>query len=118
MPAYNFQPRFVDAIKSGFKRSTIRATRLDGRVPRPGQELQLYTGMRTKNCQRLRLVKCARVSKLTISVALAIRLNGRLLNGVEEEHLVKQDGFTSTEDFFLWFKEYHGFPFQGHVVEW
>lgn len=38
---------------SGEKRQTIRANRKDGRDPKQGQPLMLYTGMRTKSCVKL-----------------------------------------------------------------
>lgn len=45
MVAYSFQKRFVEPIRSGRKRQTIRADRK--RHARPGEVLQLYSGMRT-----------------------------------------------------------------------
>lgn len=55
MVAYSFHPRFVDAILGGTKRQTIRMHRR--RHARPGEEMQLYAGMRTRHC---RLVKTTR----------------------------------------------------------
>ena len=50
MVAYNFQKQFADAVERGEKRQTIRAPRRDGRHAKVGDKLQLYTGMRTKQC--------------------------------------------------------------------
>jgi hypothetical protein len=60
MVAYNFQRRFVEPIRVGLskiqlsfdyaKRQTIRAPRGGSGHAKPGDFLQLYCGMRTKNC--------------------------------------------------------------------
>ncbi len=49
MVAFSFQKRFVAPILSGQKAQTIRRTLRRG--TRPGCELQIYTGMRTKYCR-------------------------------------------------------------------
>ncbi len=46
MVAYSFNPRFIEPIRQGLKTQTIRSYS-EARQPRPGQLLQLYTGMRT-----------------------------------------------------------------------
>jgi hypothetical protein len=65
---FSFKPRFVNSIRAGLgledyaaprfapslgkkKRQTIRVERKDGKRPRAGDEIILYTGMRTKACQ-------------------------------------------------------------------
>lgn len=62
MPSLNFKKQFAPMIKEGLKpenertgrikRQTIRAYRKDGRNPHPGDVLHLFTGMRTKSCER------------------------------------------------------------------
>jgi hypothetical protein len=44
--AYSFRQQFRPPILAGTKRQTIRADRK--RHARPGEQLQLYTGMRTR----------------------------------------------------------------------
>ena len=51
MPALNFQSQFAQKILSGSKIFTLRALRPDGRDPKTGQRLYLYTAMRTKKCK-------------------------------------------------------------------
>jgi hypothetical protein len=57
MVAYSFNKRFAEPIASGhpatgiIKRQTIRAPR--ARHARPGEELQIYQGMRTKHCRKI-----------------------------------------------------------------
>lgn len=52
MAAYNFKSQFVPKIESGEKTQTVR--RIGKRVhAKPGQPVQLYTGMRTKKCRKI-----------------------------------------------------------------
>lgn len=62
MVAYSFQKRFAQPILAGTKLHTIRALR--SRHARPGEELQLYCGMRTNQCRL--------IARKTCSAALAI----------------------------------------------
>lgn len=52
MVAYNFQSQFVEAIRNGSKSHTIRRNG-KRRHARPGESLQLYSGMRTKACKKI-----------------------------------------------------------------
>jgi hypothetical protein len=52
MPAYNFQKQFAPLVQSGEKRQTIRTLGKRSHA-QPGNKLQLYTGMRTKQCRKL-----------------------------------------------------------------
>ena len=51
MVAYSFQRRFAPPISTLVKRQTIRADRR--RHARPGEMLQLFTGMRTRHCAKI-----------------------------------------------------------------
>lgn len=51
MVAYSFKPSFVLPIATGTKRQTIRLPRK--RHARPGEPLQLFTGMRTRYCRKI-----------------------------------------------------------------
>lgn len=69
MVALSFMPRFVPAIVAGTKLHTLRWPRHGrSRHARPGELLQLYTGMRTRHCRRIGVVPCKAV------VPLALRL--------------------------------------------
>src|SRR6185437_1962428 len=50
---FNFQKRFAPKVASGQKRQTIRARRKDGRMPRRGDHIKLYTGLRTRDVELL-----------------------------------------------------------------
>lgn len=68
MVAYSFKKRFVDPIRVGLssvslsfdcqpKRQTIRSIG-KRRHARPGETLQLYTAMRTKQCRKIGDARC------------------------------------------------------------
>lgn len=72
MVALSFKRRFVEPIRVGLmrdeylialapfypKRQTIRAERKDGRRPKEGETLQLYCGMRTRQCFLIGKARC------------------------------------------------------------
>jgi len=92
--AYNFQARFADAVERGEKSQTIRAPRKDGRHAKVGDALQLYTGMRTKQCRKLRDAKCHDVCPILIDE------NGRFWSFHPQElhdldYVARADGFAS-----------------------
>jgi uncharacterized protein YqfB (UPF0267 family) len=64
MVAYSFKARFRAPIEAGSKRQTIRADRK--RHARPGESLQLYTGMRTKYCTLIGRAICLSASAITL----------------------------------------------------
>lgn len=67
MVAYSFKTRFVEPILAGTKRQTIRAQRTGrSRHAHPGEELQLFTAMRTKQCRLIGRVACQDVSKIKL----------------------------------------------------
>lgn len=66
MVAYSFRPRFVGPILAGSKRQTIRAGRR--RHAAPGEEVQLYTGMRTRHCKLIGRAKCIATYRIVIDL--------------------------------------------------
>ncbi|HEY1503198.1 MAG TPA: hypothetical protein VGF92_02800 [Stellaceae bacterium] len=56
MVAYSFQKQFAMPILDEIKGGTIRGARK--RHGRPGEELQLYTGMRTRHCKLITRKQC------------------------------------------------------------
>jgi len=77
MVAYSFKERFIEPIRRGLvspypdtngvrpKRQTIRAVGRR-RHARPGDILQLYYGMRTKQCRRIGVARCSTVDEVRI----------------------------------------------------
>lgn len=141
MVAYSFRPRFVDAICIGLglpytfntglpvllypmpKRQTIRAIG-KRRHARPGETLQLYTGMRTKQCRLIGKAVCSAVKPITISVAnewisvggeKSVPDNVRCL-----DDFASLDGFGSwTEMREFWREEHPGIDlFKGVLIKW
>ncbi|OWU77625.1 ASCH domain-containing protein [Marinibacterium profundimaris] len=114
MVAYNFQAQFAPDVESGRKRQTIRR---DGkrRHARPGEAVQLYTGMRTKGCRQLGTGIC------TTSTYCAIREDGITLGNhpkVNIAEFARADGFRDFDHMKQWFRETHGLPFTGRLIAW
>lgn len=130
MVALNFKAQFADDVEDGRKRRSIRAPRKDGRAPKPGDRLQLYTGMRQKGCRKLGEAECWRVREVEIDYT-GIKLAGRSLyagdapayqGGPDPESydgdFARADGFDGFQDMAEFFKEAHGLPFKGLLIEW
>lgn len=122
MVAYSFKARFAEPILQGTKTQTIRAPRK--RHARAGEELQLYTGMRTKQCKLIRRAKCVDVGHVFLSF-----LNARVeawdtgtawTTPDELQAFAEQDGFASWKDLRqFWEKEHPGFDqFEGVLIRW
>lgn len=125
MPAYNFKAQFAAKVESGEKLHTIRARRKDGRRPMPGQAMHAYAGLRTKKCRLLKLATISRVEWIRIVlegdqvlVRLGIPGESRVLAYEEVEALAIADGFASPGEFYNFFKDTHGFPFEGDLIHW
>ena len=121
MAAYNFQKQFVPLIESGAKQSTIRKRRVNGYLPREGDILSLYYGMRTKRCKLIRRVAVARVSPIVVNARLGcaeVILNGSRLTDGEIYEMAKSDGFKGIRDFAEFFEDKYGPELQAYLIEW
>lgn len=130
MSALNFMAQFADDVEEGRKRRSIRAPRKNGRDPKAGDQLQLYTGMRSKACRKLRDAKCTRVRRVEIS-HMGVKIDGRQLyagyapayqGGPDPERydgdFAHADGFECFGDMADFFEREHGLPFVGNLIEW
>jgi hypothetical protein len=126
MPAFNFKPEFADAVEWGHKRQTIRAPRTDGRPHcKVGDQIKLYTGMRTKGCRLLATATVTRMDKVRIE-GTQMFLNGRMLFSTlhsrdadqTDNEFAEADGFEGFTDMANWFDQVHGLPFEGVVIYW
>ncbi len=122
MVAYSFAKQFAEKVESGEKLQTIRA-KGKRRPARPGEALQLYTGMRTKSCRKLRDAVCHRVLDIEIrripeSVILTLETGERRrLTPHEEGDLAQGDGFPTRGHFFHYFCP-DATVFVGHLIRW
>lgn len=122
MVAYSFKGRFVEPIKASTKRQTIRAVG-KRRHAQPGDLLQLYTGMRTRNCALIAERRCADVGDVEISVEFGgitgIQMNGLVLDREEMELFARNDGFADLADMSAFWLAEHGVgEFRGYVISW
>jgi hypothetical protein len=114
MVAINFQRSFAPDIRSGRKTQTIRRT---ARC-RTGDELQLYTGQRTKACDLIGTARCAICEPITIAEDYISVGTFRLPSG-DAAHIAKIDGFQSLTAMRDWFRERYGsLPFTGYRIMW
>lgn len=127
MAAYNFRKEFVPQIRRGEKDCTIRARRKGGYLPKVGERLSLYVGMRTKGCKRIRTALVRAVTPIVITTFEdrnrygcldGIILDGKSLDGEAMRALVKRDGFNSTMDFANFFRLNHGSDARLYLIEW
>lgn len=120
MVAYSFKRRFVDPILEGTKRQTIRADRR--RHARPGEELQLYTAMRTKSCRLIAKARC-----LSVEPVLLFFIGPPLIVvGTVRDPQPHPDDFAMADGFADW-GEMHDFwrtehfdpaEFEGVIIKW
>lgn len=125
MVAYSFQAQFIDPIRSGRKRQTVRAIG-KRRHARPGDQLQLYTGMRTRSCRLQARAVCADVQPIRIEFSTmypgdVVRIGDgpRIWQG-DLDPFAQSDGFDSWQamrDF--WSKHHpHVLQFYGVIIFW
>lgn len=140
MVAYSFKPRFLKPIQLGLglkvhhepgdahiyqpKRQTIRAIGKRRHV-NVGENIQLYTGMRTKHCRKIGEAFC--VAKCDISIAFnrgQVRLGtGQIIKDGALDIFAKFDGFSSWEEMEKFWRDEHGddgqiTPWRGLLIKW
>ncbi len=120
MVAYSFRPRFAAPIIDGMKCQTIRAPRR--RHAKPGEQLQLYTGMRTRRCRLIARAECASIHEIEIvtlaSGLLPIEVD-RVPIGCDIDAFARADGFRGSFDMWDFWREMHGLGvFSGVLIRW
>lgn len=123
MVAYSFQTRFAAPILAGTKRQTIRADRR--RHARPGEELQLYTGMRTRQCKLIGRATCRDVRWVALQFDTETARDAVEVDGVSQADLAVLHAFARADGFESWFdlkgfwRLVHGVSrFEGVLIEW
>ncbi len=116
MVAYNFQAQFAAAVESGEKRQTIRA--IGKRIhAKEGDKLQLYTGMRTKACRKLREAVCHDFCHILIETDKIWTFRPQELH-TDLDRWAKADGFRDWPAMRDFFEKAHGLPFKGVMIRW
>lgn len=120
MVAYSFKQQFVAPILSGAKCQTIRADRK--RHVMAGEETQLYTGMRTKQCRLIGRATCIGTVPVTINLtANFVTVGGAVYKGwADLDAFARHDGF---EDWLamrgFWHDNHPGIKiFSGVLIRW
>ncbi|WP_069353869.1 hypothetical protein [Burkholderia cenocepacia] len=123
MHLLNFQLQFEPLITGGYKPHTIRAKRVDGRDPEPGDVLRMYVEQRSPRARIIAQEVCEYVSDIQILPPLADRLpqvfvGARLLDEPDAEALARADGFDGWRDMVAYFADRYGLPFTGNLIGW
>lgn len=116
MPALSFNKKFVPHILNGTKKQTIRAFRKN--PIKVGNHLFLYTGMRTKECEKIGEAICVAIYKISIRTdGITISPNFEVpINQLN--HYAQQDGFKNWDDMRRWWVLTHDLPFNGNLIMW
>ena len=136
MVAYSFKRQFVDRIRSGLghyehidgmipapKRQTIRAIG-KRRHARPGEMLQLYHGMRSRDCFKIGEAPCASVDDIRLFIhGEKVQIGDQTWRGAKMlDAFARDDGFDDwTEMRTFWLEEHDGKhlgPFHGRPIKW
>lgn len=131
MVAYSFKKRFAPPILlgltpgplvEGMKRQTIRNDRK--RHARPTEELQLYTGMRTRSCCLLGKPTCTAVApvRLMLGNAELVEIEGEpnITDAKGLDLFARFDGFRDWADLRAFWAEAHEgvADFSGALIRW
>lgn len=114
MVALNFKKQFAGDIETRKKRRTLRKSCR----AKPGDKLQLYTGMRSKSCRKL--TEDATCTKVSI---VLIYNHFLMINGIEmpdkaRTKFAQLDGFESVTAFVQFFDDLYGLPIKLFMIEW
>lgn len=122
MPLINFKKQFATAVAMGSKCQTIRKTRV---TPiKKGDTLHLYSGLRTKEREKLLVAKCKSVQDIEIGFretvqfeksdgkvrtiqngSIKVTIDSKILSKDQLEGLAKADGFKDIYEFADFFKD-------------
>lgn len=122
MVAYNFQKRFIDPIRAGTKRQTIRAQRRLHACE--GVWMQLYYGQRTKHCEKIIEDQvCSHVVPIKIVIGprsfLYIEVLGLPMPSDMFDAFAVKDGFENAADMHEFFLRLYGKgTFNGLLIGW
>jgi hypothetical protein len=132
MVAYSFKKRFAPAIETGLKTHTMRAARR--RHARVGEQLQLYTGMRTKHCRLIGTARCDRFRGVLLKFSTysefsffevvetdpgQFKRHGPRRSLGDPDAFAQSDGFADMEDMARFWRDEHGVTrWEGFLIGW
>lgn len=132
MPALGYKKWKADKVESRKSRQTIRPERKN--PIKPGDKLYHFRDFRTKNVKRLEPEGCLYDEKgraydicksvqqiiITRNVMYAVAERGRYLEPLKDITIqfVKEDGFDTINEFYNFFKNNYGLPFEGVLIKW
>lgn len=117
-----FRARFARKVEQWEKRQTVRATPV--RMPLVGDifDAREWLGRPYASKQRRLVVgRITRVEPVRMWLGVAVpylEVNHCIQSPESEEAFARADGFDSVQEFYDWFTEAHGMPFEGIVVHW
>lgn len=116
-----FKKRFVEPINKGTKIHTFRGE--PKRMPKPGETLHMYTGLRTKHCELIGKDKTLKSKQKLLIFFEAdkpeIFVDGKRLWWYEREEMYVNDGFADEADFIAyWNPEREEKQFEGIIFHW
>lgn len=114
MVAFNFKKQFSADVEAGRKVQTIRQRMR----AKPGDALQLYTGMRSPSCRKLRDAICLVVDSVTITPSGPFFGHPELWPK-DKNVFAESDGFATYADMYQWFCDTYGEEiFNGYITRW
>lgn len=122
MVAYSFKSRFAPMILAGDKRHTLRNDRK--RHARVGEELQLYTGMRTRSCKKLGTATCTALLRIRLDFEhrrVEFLESGQAITTPDDtDAFAVGDGFADWRDMqAFWAKEHPDLTaWEGVMIQW
>ncbi len=115
MVAINFMAQFACPIIQGTKIHTLR----DKNRFKVGDTLQLYTGMRHKNCRLLKAVRCLAVLPIEWRGDEDWVLDhGRWLHAAHLDLFAQNDGFPHYPALYNWLIDNKGPKWSGFLIAW
>jgi uncharacterized protein YqfB (UPF0267 family) len=118
--AYSFKRHFAEPILAGTKGGTIRADRR--RHARPGEEMQLYVGMRTKKCRLITRRTCIAIEAIELDFFLRFVAwpdqSRVIVSTTDLDALAVFDGFESFEAMQHFWLRQHASKFEGWHIRW
>jgi hypothetical protein len=124
MKVIMFQPRFAPLVASGAKPHTIRKQRKN--PIKVGDKLSLRTWLGKPYRSKQKVLRegfciCTRGIEIT-NLGFSVSVYGRdkwLILDIEScDKLAKKDGFANAGEMIQWFRDTHGLPFEGVLIEW